>query len=138
MASRSSSGSIWTLPYPPRTAMSAAIAGSAQARANAAARTSAAPATYPCRAKTLSSKTGSKPSARSSARPASNSSRLNGLAGDDHGDPVAGPQRARLPHQLDEPRHLGGNRLVLVAAERRAQRGAGQRAAAAPAPGSAP
>ena len=43
-----------------------------------------------------------------------------------HGDPVAGPQRARLAHQLDEPRHLGGNRLMLVAAEGGAQRRAGQ------------
>ena len=44
-----------------------------------------------------------------------------------HGDPVAGPQRAGLAHRLGEPRHLGRDRLMLVAAERRAQRRAAER-----------
>ena len=48
-----------------------------------------------------------------------------GAGGRDDGDAIAGPQRARLAHALSrhgEPRHLGGDRLVLVAAEQRAQR----------------
>ena len=63
---------------------------------------------------------------------------LERAGGRDHGDPVAGPQGAGLAHRLGEPRHLGRNRLMLVAAERRAQRRAGRAAWAAPAPGIAP
>ncbi len=51
---------------------------------------------------------------------------LEGTGGRDHGDAIAGPQGAGLAHRLGEPRHLGGNRLMLVAAQCRPQRRPGQ------------
>src|SRR6185369_11575090 len=95
--------------------MIAAIAGSFHASRKAPARMAGDPETYPVRSKTERSHTGSKPWLRNVCTPRSNSSRLNGLAGDTMA--MRSPDRsARGFSILDEPPHLFGDPLVLIAA----------------------
>src|SRR5687767_10664027 len=124
-----SSGRRCTLPCPPRTASSAATAGSSHHRLNAAARTAAVPDVNIAFSNTLSSYTGSNPSRRISAVPRSNSSRLKALAGDTMairsprlraGGLITGagaPCRARSR----EPRHFVGDAPMRLAADDAAQ-----------------
>src|SRR4029453_13425185 len=120
----SNSGSSWTLPYPPRTAMTPAIDGSAQARENAAARSAGVPERYvPVRANTSSSYVGSYPSRRSSSTPRSNSSREKGLAGETMAMRAPGLTAAGFNTILEEARHFVGNTPMGIVAQDVAQRG---------------
>src|SRR6185369_11795070 len=121
----SNSGSSCTLPYPPRTAMSAAIDGSAHARENAAARSAAVPERYvPVRAKTSSSYAGSYPNRRSSSTPRSNSSREKGLAGETMAMRAPGLTAAGFNTVLEKTRHFVGDTPMGVVAQDLAQQGA--------------
>src|SRR5258705_697855 len=110
--------------------MSAAMDGSDQARAKAAARTSAAPERYvPVHANTSSSYVGSYPRRRSSATPRSNSSRENGLAGDTTamrapGKTAGGFRRLKARGSgLQVPRHFLGDAAMFVVAQHLAEAG---------------